>query len=380
MPHDTRRLLRVAGAILWITSGAPTLLLFSKYAGGLDVTGVGTWLGGYLVFGLAFLRVTSVLDPTRRDPTVLALLVILTGAALVMFHVVCTGFEAALLVLVAALLGMSVPVTWAVPWIVGETAVMGCLGTRHWSLDHSIGFAASALGLQVVAFLIAGFAANEARARHALAAANAELRAARSLLAYSSRAAERARISRDLHDVIGHHLTGLSLHLEVATHVAGDGAREPLGKAQEAAKQLLHRVRGVVNALRDQSTLDVGVALRDLFADIQRPAIHLEVPPALRIENVPLADALIHSVQEIVTNAIRHARAKNVWIEVAVGADELTLKAHDDGGATAPVVVGNGLRGMRERIEGMGGRLELGVRQGGGFCVAATLPNASEGA
>lgn len=379
MPHDTRRLLRLAGAILWITSGAPTLLLLSRIDGSLDATGIVTWLGGYLVYGLAFLRVTSVLDPTRRDPNVVGLLVILTVAALAMFHIVCTGFESALLVLVAALLGMSVPFTWAVPWIAGATIVMGSLGTQHWSVEHAIGFAASALGLQVVALLIAGFAANEARARHALAAVNAELRAARTLLAYSSRVAERARISRDLHDVMGHHLTGLSLHLEVATHVAGDSARDALGKAQEATKQLLHRVREVVNALRDQSTVDVGATLREIVADIDRPSIHIEVPSALRLENAELADALIHCTQEVVTNAIRHARARNVWIEVVHGDDELTLNAHDDGCATEPIIAGNGLRGMRERIEALGGRLDFGARQGEGFWIAAALPIASEG-
>ncbi len=374
MAPNTRRLLRLAGAILWMTSGAPTLLVLSGIHGALGVTDAATWLGGFIVFGIAFWRVTAVLETARPEPRVVGLLVIQSIAALTMFHIVCTGFESALLVLVAALLGMAVPFAAAMPWVLGQTLAMSYLGTFHWTVGRSVWFAANALGLQVVGLLVANFAANEARARHALARANAELRAARSLLAHSSRAAERVRISRDLHDIMGHHLAGLSLHLEVASHVAGEAARESLGRAQRVTKQILHDVRGVVSALREEPTVDLRAALLALVADIERPLIHIDVPADLELDDPQLAHTLVCCAQEIVTNATRHARAQNIWIEVALDDAGLMLKACDDGCAAEPIAAGNGLRGMRERIEAVGGRLDYGAGRGKGFWIAASLP------
>ena len=91
------------------------------------------------------------------------------------------------------------------------------------------------------------------RSRHGLAAANAELEATRELLAQSVRLAERARIARDLHDLLGHHLTALSLNLEIASHKADGEARERIDTAQSVTKLLLGDVRGVVGALRGRT-------------------------------------------------------------------------------------------------------------------------------
>src|SRR5204863_3220827 len=100
--------------------------------------------------------------------------------------------------------------------------------------------------------LYAGWVAErEARQRGELSLLYAELKSTQALLAESSRLAERARIARDLHDVLGHHLTALSLSLEVASHVADGKAKAEVERARSLSKLLLAEVRGVVSQFRD---------------------------------------------------------------------------------------------------------------------------------
>jgi signal transduction histidine kinase len=110
-------------------------------------------------------------------------------------------------------------------------------------------------GFQVLALFSCFLAASEASARADLARANSELRATGELLANTSRLAERERISRELHDTLGHHLTALSLNLEAASHLAADNALAQIQRAQSVTKLLLSDVRGVVSALRGEDPI-----------------------------------------------------------------------------------------------------------------------------
>src|SRR5204863_1503702 len=98
------------------------------------------------------------------------------------------------------------------------------------------------------------------------ARANAELHATRALLVEDSRVAERLRISRDLHDTLGHHLTALSLQLEVASRLASGPAAERVTEAHAITRLLLGDVRDVVSRLRESSHFDVAAAIRTLAA------------------------------------------------------------------------------------------------------------------
>src|SRR5262249_51851301 len=132
----------------------------------------------------------------------------------------------------------------------------------------------------------------------------------------AARAAERTRIARDLHDVLGHDLTALALQLEVASHVAPEAARTHTLRARELADQLLCDVRTVVAAMRneDRPLLD---AIRAIVVDAPGIAIHVEAPESLVIAESRRADCIVRCVQEIVTNTRRHARgAENLWIRM----------------------------------------------------------------
>ena len=117
----------------------------------------------------------------------------------------------------------------------------------------------------------------EALARQALAETNAELKVTSGLLDISSRTEERLRIARDLHDLLGHHLTALSLNLEVASHLAAGEAKESIEKSQAITKQLLSDVRAVVSRLREDEPVDLATALNALRDVIATPSLHIDL-------------------------------------------------------------------------------------------------------
>ncbi|OLT27258.1 hypothetical protein BJF79_01120 [Actinomadura sp. CNU-125] len=203
-----------------------------------------------------------------------------------------------------------------------------------------------------------------------LAVANAELRAATELLAESSRSGERLRIARELHDLVGHQLTALVLELEVAAH-KGDGPEKVhVERARGLARELLGDVRTAVGELRGRS-VPLERALQAIVVDLPRPRVHLRVDDVRPDE--ACAGALIRCVQEVVTNAIRHAGAENLWVDVMREGDGVVLSARDDGCGTSVLRLGNGLAGMRERVGQLGGEVSFDTRDG--FGVRVRVPS-----
>ncbi|RMH22330.1 MAG: sensor histidine kinase [Acidobacteria bacterium] len=379
-----RRFLRAAGVSAWILSGTPAVLMvlgLFEYGGtalALAPARFAVWAGAAVLFAVAFWLTTGAIsDGTdgrvrRRFPL---LLLVQSAAALAMFHFVCTGLETMLLVVVAAQLGLFVRLPFGFLWVLAQTAVLGWLGIYHWGLVPSLGWTLLlSLPVQVLVMFTSYFAASETQARHALARSNAELRATQELLAASREMAERDRISRELHDLLGHHLAALSLNLEAARHQVDGAARAQIETCQSLTRLLLGDVREAVRALRDRRDVDLAAILEPLVRDIPSPRIHLEVEDALEVEDPAAAHALVRIVQEMVTNAVRHAGAGHLWIEVGRRDGHLEVRARDDGRGAERVEPGQGLRGMRERLERLRGELELGSSPEGGFEVCARIP------
>jgi signal transduction histidine kinase len=198
------------------------------------------------------------------------------------------------------------------------------------------------------------------------------------MLADSSRIAERAQISRELHDTLGHTLTVLNVNLELASHLTDGRAAEAVTKAQTVARMLLADVREVVHSLADERIVDLRGALTTLVSDAHSPAIHLSMPDGLHVDDPSKAHVVFRCVQEAITNAARHARARNLWIRVTQSLDGLDVCISDDGQGDAVVKPGRGLRGMRERLEEVGGSLKLQAVPGHGFIVEAWVPTLKE--
>jgi signal transduction histidine kinase len=216
-----------------------------------------------------------------------------------------------------------------------------------------------------------------ARTHADLAGTHAELRATSALLARSTQAAERLRISRDLHDLVGHQLTALALELEVASHDRAD--RVHVERARDIAKELLRDVRAAGGELRSGPP-ELEPALRELVRDLPGLRVELTVDQRVPVDD-ELASTIIRSAQEVVTNTLRHAAASTLSLEVVANEDGVRLDAVDDGRGAVGLVPGNGLRGLCERVEGHGGEVAFHPRgsNGSGFAISARLPAQASG-
>lgn len=357
-------------AVIVVLVGAPVAVL---QATGEDPTSGPWWLwwvcyAAYIGFFLATTWETEGGGPVWR-PWVGTAAMVLTGC--VVYLLGGQGWTAVLLVFTAAVAAHVLPRTPVLVVVTVQTLVIplpSLPDAPPWELV--LGGAIYG-GLQLLSVAAVWIQLRETAMRRELAIANTELRATTALLAESSRAAERLRISRELHDVIGHQLTALTLELEVAGHQAEPPAREHVVRARGLAKDLLGDVRSTVGGLRDRQP-PLHAALELVVADLPRPQVHLTVADDLRLDEEQVA-AFIRCVQEVVTNTIRHSGAENLWIDVVLGdGGEAALTAHDDGHGTTGFVPGNGLAGMRERFEQLDGRVAFDG--GGGFRVDARMP------
>jgi signal transduction histidine kinase len=322
----------------------------------------GEWLAAYAMFAAAF-HVGASAPPTGRGRR-LAALAIATPAILAM--------GALSLVAVASQAALVLSPGQAAAWIAAQTAGVGYFLWLSEAPDDCVAALIALLGFQSFAVVAVFVARRETEARQALACANAELRATRELLAETSRVHERTRIARELHDVLGHDLTALGLQLEIATHVPATQVPEHLARARGVNTRLLHNVREVVGAIRAVTGPDLGPALRALVADLPGLEVHLAAPEPLIIDDAARAQCVLRCVQEIVTNALRHAAARNLWIAIEQLGGALHVEARDDGRGAAELAAGHGLSGMRSRLEELGGSLAIVPRPS--FSVAARLP------
>ncbi len=277
--------------------------------------------------------------------------------------------EPVLLVIVAGQLG-GLPLLPALAWIAAQTAALVAITAPS---EGRMQFTLSFLAFQLFAYFAVQIAHREALARQALAATNAELKVTSGLLDISSRTEERLRIARDLHDLLGHHLTALSLNLEVASHLAAGEAKESIEKSQAITKELLGDVRAVVSRLRVDEPVDLATALNALRDVITTPSLHIDLD-GVAVSDPAIAQVALRAVQEIVTNAVRHSGARNLWLRLSSSDHTLEVDARDDGAGTDRIEFGNGLRGIRERVENASGRFEVSSVRGRGFSVHIALP------
>jgi two-component system sensor histidine kinase DesK len=242
--------------------------------------------------------------------------------------------------------------------------VSGVLLGYPWADLGFITFLTVALGFTMLAF-------------RRLIATVIELRTARAEVARLAVADERLRISRDVHDILGHSLSVIALKAQVARRLMTsepDAAAEAMGDVETVARESLAEVRSMVTAYRQRSLADELQGARDVldaagisFA-VTRDSI---VPPA------PVDSLLAWTVREGVTNVLRHSRAHHCEISLEAGDGGFSVAIVDDGVGGVASAGGSGLHGLRERVGAAGGRLEAGPRQQGGFRLQAFIPQAA---
>jgi signal transduction histidine kinase len=376
------RLLRITGLIAYFCCGMP---LFTNWATKrLDLLqspnfALLLWTLFYLIFGIVYLLVTNNLGSRRHVGTRLFGLLVMTAAALAVGWYSHSGLSAILIVVVTVVLPWLVPIWIGVSWMVLQTLCLAGLFSTFAEFQYSftLGLLQASLytAFSMLGFVASMVASQQAEEREVQRRLNSELRATRALLAESTRIAERMRIARELHDLIGHHLTALSLNLEVASHLSNEAASVHVRKAQSTARLLLADVREAVSELRQDDAIDLTQALQSLIDGVPSLQVHLTTPPRFSVEDPRRAQVLLRCVQEIITNTAKHAGARNLWLTFAYDDENLLgLNARDDGRGTAAILPGNGLSGMRERLAEFGGNVSVESEAGKGFALHVCLP------
>ncbi|MEN1727380.1 MAG: sensor histidine kinase [Pseudomonadota bacterium] len=200
-------------------------------------------------------------------------------------------------------------------------------------------------------------------------------------------AAERTRIAREMHDVIAHQVSLMTVQAGAARTVMSrdpEAAGSAIGAVEQAGRQALAEMRHLLDVLRPvekEQALGPQPGLADLGALIERvreagPAVRLVLPDDASELSAGLQLACYRIVQEALTNVIKHAGDEvSVEVEVALNDNGLHIAVRDDGrGALSEHSGGHGLTGMRERAEMLGGSLIAGPAAEGGFKVMVQLP------
>jgi signal transduction histidine kinase len=233
---------------------------------------------------------------------------------------------------------------------------------------------------EIMALWLTGVVVGARRRSAFLAARNAELanQAERAL------AAERARIAREMHDIVAHHLSVVIL-MAAGSRASGKPSLAALEKIEDSGRQALADTRRLLGVLRgpDEGAAVVpqpGLGELDALADSVRSAglpVHLTVDGDHAALPAAVAVSAYRIVQESLTNVLKHAGPARARVTVNCAGDAVTIEVVDDGTgnpAAAAHAGQHGLAGMRERAAAFGGDLRAGPEPAGGFAVRARLP------
>jgi len=202
---------------------------------------------------------------------------------------------------------------------------------------------------------------------------NAELKLSHDEVRRLAALAERERIGRDLHDLLGQTLSLITLKSELANKLFDrdpQSARREIGDVERVAREALAQVRRAVTGIR-AAGLAAEIASAKLLLEsngVRLSYDFIDMPLPVEIETV-----LAMTMREAATNIQRHARADRAQVTLDVQGDRLVLRIEDNGRGGA-IVPGNGLGGMRERLAGIGADLRVDSERGRGTIVTASLP------
>ncbi len=359
-------------------------------AGGLPAVAKGVYIGVPLAAGLALPVIFR-----RANPVGAYVTAVVAGGLQVALGVRPSPTDLAILILLYTLAaycprrvsvwGLAVCLAGSAVAIARWTSLSGH-GVLTWLLGGATLFAGPALLAWVLGdsmrYRRAYYATLEDRA--------ARLERERDAQAAIAAAAERARIARELHDVIAHNVSVMVVQADGASYALGTDpgrAREALAAISATGRQALAEMRRMLGVLRrEEDGSSHGLAPQPGIGELGElldQARTAGLPVSFRVEGEPrplpggAALAAYRIVQESLTNTRKHAGpVASASVLLRYSGDALVLAISDDGqgSAAAPDGAGHGLTGMRERVAVYGGSVAAGPRPGGGFEVVATLP------
>ncbi|HLJ81565.1 MAG TPA: sensor histidine kinase, partial [Ktedonobacterales bacterium] len=375
--------------VLWVPLMIPTILGFLRQhptapQAFASLGGVAIFFAVYLAatlhetLRLVTLKPAALSGSSARSWVPLAVLIVL-GIVLAQSDVQVWG---QLFIYAAAYAGVRLP---TIQGVLGVAVVFVITALGIWRNEPSWGnFFGGAVFVGIVGAVCIIMARSRLTSR--------DLRAAREEVARLAVAAERLRFARDLHDLLGHSLSLIALKTELArqlVEVNTARAASELDDIERAARESLREVREAVSGYR-QATLASELHEAEKMLAAAGITYRRDADDRLLGSLSPTAEAVLSwTVREGVTNVMRHSRARHCHIRVMRAGQDACIEIGDDGGGWMGAVrkpmgisvddgsngsEGNGLRGLAERVEALGGRFEAGPGAGGGFRLAVSIP------
>jgi two-component system sensor histidine kinase DesK len=265
-----------------------------------------------------------------------------------------------------ATVALMLPPAWAVIIDGAGLGVVGLVLLLDGQLGGDFGDLISVGSITLAMF----FMSNLLRAVRRLEAANGEIAA-------MAVASERERVARDLHDLLGHSLTTITVKSGVARRVLEssgdiDRAVREIREVEGLTRAALSDVRATVTEYREVS---LPAEIAGARAALRAAEIDADLPHAVDNVRTELQSTFGYVLREAITNVLRHSGAKRV--QVRLGRDWMEIQ--DDGCAEGDAQPGNGLRGLSERLAAVGGSVTARARDGGGWLVRAEVPEPDRG-
>ncbi|MDP4145858.1 MAG: sensor histidine kinase [Bacillota bacterium] len=194
-------------------------------------------------------------------------------------------------------------------------------------------------------------------------------------------AKERTRIAQELHDSIGHSLVALKMNLEYAENVVDlkpEKAKEVINKAQNLSKDCIIDLRKAVSLLKEEVSVEkLRQAIIELFQKFKETnsiRLNLDMEDSVEEVNPDIKNCIYKTVREAVTNGIKHGKATVFNVEILKSSGIIVLKVKNNGLECDTIVKSNGVRGIEDRINALGGKVDFISGKGIGFAIEATIP------
>ncbi|MGH8049678.1 MAG: sensor histidine kinase [Arenimonas sp.] len=335
---------------------------------------VATTVALHIAYLICFV-VCTVVDKNDLRQKILALILVVLALSICMI----ARFSAApvLLIVASAVLAVLFSPARLIALYIFSNISLFFIYRDLWHADRPAMSVLIYSSFQMFAMLMAWYSHQAEKRRDELMLLNTDLIATRSLLAETVRDSERLRLSRELHDVAGHKLTALKLNLTALARHPELAKHDGIDACTALADELLADIRGVVQQMRLNDGMDLQIAIEKMAAPFPRPNLLLAIDESAHQVPMLQAEVLLRTVQEALTNSARHSQAQQLWVVLQRDTERWHLRIRDDGRMANNWQKGNGLQGMTERLENLGGGLHCDHSSTGGMQIEAWLPVAA---
>lgn len=350
----------LAGVITWLLVALLTLYILWHLPGKQPVFSVSLLL---LLFGLCFILLTQEEHPygvTGRYGRYLLGLSLACAFAL-LWLLPSRHFDYLAILTIIWVCFLPYVMSQQRAFLLSMLVVICWFSLQAWLEQRSLWITASLYGtFHLFAVIMQSAISAEQQAKEALAEKNLELQSAQQLLLAASRQTERTRIARNLHDLLGHHLTALTIQLQIASYHTDGEAKLQVDKSLQLARLLLSDVREAVSSMRDSTDLNLWQLLQPVVENLPESLqVEFDIPTELSVSSILQAQHFLMLVREAVSNTLKHAGASKLSIVARLEQQELAVTITDNGKLVANWQWGNGLTGMQERLAECGGSLKV---------------------